>query len=326
MAEAIQAAVSKFLSGLAPSDRKVHAHFGVSLDIAIMIWQLILLSEYQWDIGIKATHLIWTLYFLKVYPTGDTGSARCGVDEKTFRKYVYYMIEIVLPLVLPQVRLVIKFASFQFSNDDRIWQIDFGERYDGWAFAVPCVIIDGTDLPILKPPVPEEFKNLRFDFLRLWWSHKLRTFAVKYEIGVHVVTGRIIWINGPFKGGTHDLTIARGLLKKILRDNEKALADRGYCGDDSFVTATKGRRNADDKRLDDVRRKVEIVIGRVKFFNCLYHTYRGDVEFHPKLFSLVCRIVNLNLEEAPLRALPSDEFDDHEHYGDQYISDSELDK
>lgn len=37
--------------------------------------------------------LLWTLYFLKCYPTERNASVMLNIDEKTFRKWVWYVIE-----------------------------------------------------------------------------------------------------------------------------------------------------------------------------------------------------------------------------------------
>jgi hypothetical protein len=38
-----------------------------------------------------------------------------------------------------------------------------------------------------------------------------------YEIGVHVRTGKIVWVNGPFRGGNSDITICRSKLLDCTR-------------------------------------------------------------------------------------------------------------
>ena len=178
---------------------------------------------------------------------------------------------------------------------------------------MPSLIIDGTDLPVWRPPIPDEIKGdpeAEFYYLQNWFSFKLRTYAIKYEIGVHVLTGKIVWIYGPKRGAVHDGRLTRERLLKVLPKGERALADRGYSGVPGCLTPMKGRRNATDKRLDDIRRKVERVIGRIKFFNILYREYRGNLDLHPAIFDVVCRIVNINLKDQPIRKLPKREFAD----------------
>jgi hypothetical protein len=62
-------------------------------------------------------------------------------------------------------------------------------------------------------------------------SHKFRSNGVKYEIGVCIQTGNIVWIHGPFRGGEGDLEIARSALLDALDEDEMVEADGGYGGE-----------------------------------------------------------------------------------------------
>ena len=59
------------------------------------------------------------------------------------------------------------------------------------------VTIDGTDLKAQK----------RYD--KRFFSHKFKSGGLRYEVGVCIVTGHIVWINGPFRCSTNDITIVR---------------------------------------------------------------------------------------------------------------------
>lgn len=103
----MEAVTRQFFFGRWPSDRRFRATFGVSLSVATAIWELVLASYFTFELKISPMHLLWTLYFLKVYPTADVAAGRCVCDEKTFRKYVNYMLLVVLPLVLSPVGIFI---------------------------------------------------------------------------------------------------------------------------------------------------------------------------------------------------------------------------
>jgi hypothetical protein len=173
------------------------------------------------------------------------------------------------------------------------------------------LILDGTDLPILKPSVPFELRHLpkeSWDWLRSWHSHKFNKYAIKYELGVHVKTGRIVWFHGAFRGGMHDLNIFRSKLLPLLEPGEMILADRGYVGSMSIITPTKGSpfrafvRSPEDSILNKVRAKVEIVIGRMKYFNILTDKFRGDLKTHRGIFDVICRLTNLMMMYEPLKS------------------------
>ena len=53
------------------------------------------------------------------------------------------------------------------------------------------ITVDGTDFRIQEPS----------PFDPKWYSHKFRGPGLRYEIGVCIKTGWIVWVNGPFPAG-----------------------------------------------------------------------------------------------------------------------------
>ena len=51
--------------------------------------------------------------------------------------------------------------------------------------------VDGTDVMIWEPT----------PFSKMWYSHKFHGAELRYEIGMCIQTGDIVWVNGPFKCG-----------------------------------------------------------------------------------------------------------------------------
>jgi hypothetical protein len=67
------------------------------MEIVVHLWEMMekgnLLPEKS-----KPKHLLWTLYFLKVYPRegpgcSAVGGSGCAVDPKTLRKWVWLFVE-----------------------------------------------------------------------------------------------------------------------------------------------------------------------------------------------------------------------------------------
>ena len=55
---------------------------------------------------------------------------------------------------------------------------------------------------------------------------------VRYEVCICILTGDIVWINGPYQCGTWpDISIFRDSLKSFLAPNERVEADDGYIGE-----------------------------------------------------------------------------------------------
>ena len=99
--------------------------------------------------------------------------------------------------------------------------------------------IDGTDFRIREPT----------NFDKKWYTPKFHGPGVRYEVGIAIQTGWIVWINGPYPCGTPaDLTIAldgivhmfegdeRCVLTKDIADTLSSLTSRG----DTLTTKNRG--------------------------------------------------------------------------------------
>ena len=68
--------------------------------------------------------------------------------------------------------------------------------------------------------------------MKTWYSHKFKYSAVRYEVGLSILKGDIVWINGPFPAGLYpDINIFRENLKGALDEDERVVADDGYIGE-----------------------------------------------------------------------------------------------
>lgn len=69
-------------------------------------------------------------------------------------------------------------------------------------------------------------------FDRKWWSHQINITGVRYEIGISLETGDIVWISGPYPCGLYpDVSIFRKRMKFELTKNERVFTDKGYTDD-----------------------------------------------------------------------------------------------
>ena len=64
------------------TQRQMRAIYGVSFETAIILWRF--LERVEVFFQIKPIYLLWTLYFLKNYPTSDLATSHFKVDFKTF--------------------------------------------------------------------------------------------------------------------------------------------------------------------------------------------------------------------------------------------------
>ena len=109
------------------------------------------------------------------------------------------------------------------------------------------VSIDGTDFRIFMK------KGWLYKY---WYGYKFKNPGVRYEVGVSIKCGDIVWIHGPFACGFYnDIKIFRISLKNWLDEGECVEVDDGYVGESpKYVLCPKAIRYV---KLTDERRKHE---------------------------------------------------------------------
>lgn len=121
---------------------------------------------------------------------------------------------------------------------------------------------------------------------------------MRYEIGLCIKTGIIVWVNGGYPcGDWPDLKVARDLFIQFLEPGEKALADRGYPDTRYFVLPNND--NSSEHKL--IMSRHETVNKRIKQFNVLNEKFRHDLSFHKKCFYAVVNLTQMIIKfEEPL--------------------------
>lgn len=215
-------------------------------------------------------HLFWALLFLKCYCTEPILTRLVGgVDNKTFRKWSWAFVDGISLL------------------KQRIIKLE--NRFMGWDGLSVCLIsVDGMDCAIQEIwPFDKEI-----------FSEKMNGPGYKYEIGVCIKTGWIVWVNGPFKAGRSDKTIfAEDGLKAALCDDEGVEVDARYQGDDQLKNPSVAQSREDRKQKGKVRARHENVNGCLKKFDVLNGIFRHDPkEKHGTCFNAVAVITQLQFE------------------------------
>jgi hypothetical protein len=137
---------------------------------------------------------------------------------------------------------------------------------------------------------------------RVYYSGKSKHHEIKYEVGVDVRDGTIVWLSGGFPGSMHDLTIARtsGIIDK-LDEGEFILADKAYLGDQHFLTPLKGTPSTLQGQLfnyiiSHLRIIVEHTFSKIKVFKCLTAKWRHDLCLHKVVFFVLSNVINFELK------------------------------
>jgi hypothetical protein len=170
------------------------------------------------------------------------------------------------------------------------------------------VSIDGTDFRLYDPT----------PFWRGWFSFKFKGPALRYEVGICIQSGDIVWLNGPYPAGAWpDLKIFRDGLKRVLartRPREKLEADKGYRGEPQYIKTPNdyGLTYLAKEQKKNVRARHETVNKRFKQFGCLLERFRHDKTKHGDAFRAVAVITQLAIENG--EPLFDVEYDDRNHY------------
>ena len=158
------------------------------------------------------------------------------------------------------------------------------------------ISVDGTDF---------RMKKQKGESPKFWWGYKFKKPGVRYEVGISIKHGDIVWIHGPFPCGFYpDIKIFRSALKNWLLDGERVEADDGYIGEaPRYVLCPKSIRcvkpTKEEKKLSQrIRSRQETVNKRFKQFNCLKGTFRHSVEQHSIAFRAIAVITQISIQKG----------------------------
>lgn len=150
------------------------------------------------------------------------------------------------------------------------------------------ISVDGTDFRIYE----------QSPFSTDWFSHKFKGPGIRYEVGVCIKTGWIVWISGPFPCGKWpDLKIARQALVAALDIGEKFIADSGYRSGGVFSVTPNGANDDKQYMQSKVRARHEVVNRRLKQWGVLGQRFRHDLSVHQTIFYAVANITQMIAEE-----------------------------
>jgi hypothetical protein len=160
--------------------------------------------------------------------------------------------------------------------------------------------VDGTDFRIWEKKHPTRNIDKKF------FSKKFNHCAVKYEIAISIFRPSVVWINGPFRGGMHDMPMFRAGLKAKMKQSapgKMGIGDSGYrTGEADEVGMIAVPESSDPPGLKTFKARVrcrhESFNGRLKFFKSLSDTFRHGVEKHKIVFEAVATIVQYQMDNG----------------------------
>lgn len=140
--------------------------------------------------------------------------------------------------------------------------------------------VNGTDCSIYEAT----------PFSGKWYSHKLKSSGLRYEVGTDIGEGNIVWILGPFPYESDlDLSIFRIYLKTLLHTNERVITDNRYIDekclnrsqDPGSLAGLVGRIRARHEATNGRMKKFRAVSQQFRHENSLFNMPSRSGEYHP---------------------------------------------
>lgn len=145
---------------------------------------------------------------------------------------------------------------------------------------------------------------------RVYYCVKCKRHVLKYEVGVHLLSGEIVWVFGGFPGTAPDIEIAQVQFTRHLIHGEQVFADKGYRGCGAFLVPFGGRQD----RLPPHKaawnhlhtqmhfEHIERVNRRLKIWQiwCLKTAWRHGLAQHKLAFYVIAKVTNVELQFHPL--------------------------
>lgn len=124
---------------------------------------------------------------------------------------------------------------------------------------------------------------------------------MRYEIGVCISTGWIVWANGPFRCGAYpDELVAKKALHHILDEDEKYVADGGYKSYLAIIPADAITQHETDY-MKVCRSRHETINGYFKTFASIANIFTRDVSKHGLFTHSIINIVQIGIMHGEKR-------------------------
>ena len=253
------------------------ASYGVHpLVYAVLWWQIREIDSVR-----SLRHFFMCLNWLKCYSKEAELAGRFNLSDKTVRKWCMYYARTIGTLF----DVLIIFPTVAEMGEDLI-----------------IGVVDGLHAGSYEPRV----QHPEFPFDKGMKSHKLNKAGFAWEI-VLDLTGKPIWVNGPFKAGKNDTKVYNEEgLKGRVPQGRYLLGDLGYQGVEEVITANKFETYEEKAFKRKHRARIEHYNGRLKSFGALKETFRhkggpvsGDrFEKHKIVMHAINVIVFLSLENG----------------------------
>ncbi|KAI2500860.1 hypothetical protein MHU86_13580 [Fragilaria crotonensis] len=260
--------------------RRFQSHYGSSPLVCTAIWEDLLTTDIREACVAPMPGVIdkffLSLYFVKVYASEEKLAGWSKLCENAARKWVWFFL--VKIQALKETKIV--------------WPEEWANTEAQFLYSV-----DGVHCRTNEIMHPTLARNKKL------YSHKFNQAGFAYELALSLTDNSLVWMNGPFLGSKHDVTIFRDDgLKVNTTLGKKGIADQGYRGEKAILCTPNSHDSTELRNFKSrARARHETFNSRIKNFACLDQRFRHGMEKHKICFEAVCVIVQYQLENgAPL--------------------------
>ena len=136
-------------------------------------------------------------------------------------------------------------------------------------------------------------------FVSHWYAGKS---ALRYELGVDILSGNLVWIKGPYPTGKYtDIKIFNKVLRNFLEPGERVEADEGNSGHtaDKIKCPGNDANPAENWALQGrVRGRHKTLNGRLKNWGILSQVFRHNITMHGDVFRVCAVVTQLTVENS----------------------------
>ena len=145
---------------------------------------------------------------------------------------------------------------------------------------------------------------IKFNKDQKMYSHKHHSCGYKYLVAMAVYHNKCVFIDGPFRGGLHDIDMFRNRLKSMIPDGKFVVVDVGFNSSldehEKLMMAVPNPTDPNDlaKHKCRIRCRQETFNSRLTKFASLNQVFRHGMTKHKHVFEAVAVIVQYHLDNG----------------------------
>jgi hypothetical protein len=254
-------------------NRAINFYLNKSLSNEQMI-SMFGLIEYEIEVyaanfpNLNIKRLLVTLFHLYNYTSLNVGALMFSLSKGSYSNYIQTTL------------LILSLKSFIYP------QKRYETKYENLDGNIMYVAVDTTDVPILNH---SNIENL--------WSVK-NQYSVKYELSCTLQQPHYICSHSNYYTHNYsDISIFQNESKNYLNNNEKALGDMGYIGEEKMFFPYRSNMKIQNRKqwnsyISSKRSSIENVNCEIKKYKIL-NGYRGELDQLNNIFKVVVNIIQV---------------------------------